>query len=768
MKKYLIGFFILLFLVLGFNHTQANDSLPNLIPVLSDFPQLVKDVSYDINGEMKNIGNMDAISTSSSSSYPPLNGKYYFYYRFQKSTGPGGAGTVSNLHSYKNPYVENLNVNSSIPVQTNTSFGKAGTYSIRLCVDSRYDVDESNENDNCTSWKNVEVVEKAEELEISKCPVVSKPTCFSGQDLIPVNQDSCIVSYYCKSSNKILPDLAISRGIYIQNLEPEWINKIVSTNIDIFFKAQYTNKGTARVPGGYFRSYWQLAKGKNGANVINTFDKVYDNTGVGMAIGVYANSGVNYKFTESGDYSIKYCMDIESPNSIGPGMIEELDENNNCTSWFNFYIPKQDGSIINGGWTAWENQECDSYMRRQTRSCTNPSPSNGGNDCSQLDNDLGNTERYIYDSTCSKNKIDGGWTAWTPATSTCGTGTFTQTRTCTNPAPANGGANCTGSSTQQITKTPCIDIYTDFSNDKDDNTPSIKIISPNGGEIYKLGDKIKVIWNSVKIPDDSSIVVDIPELEIFNGGSDDEYIPNSKRDSGYYLIDEDTPEGKYKIKVSLTSDSSISDWSDNYFTITSKKINGNWSAWAPATSDCKTGTFTQTRTCTNPAPANGGVSCTGPSAQQVNCVNTNISSKFAPCGIYGDVNNNGYVDEDDIKIAKQGIDSIFVLTEDQIKRIDVNKDGVATASDLNYMSKYISGELNTFPVCSVSSVNRTLKLVSPRMRGEDVKILQQYLGITADGILGTGTYSKIIEWQKKNNLKPDGMFGPQSRTKAGL
>ncbi len=48
---------------------------------------------------------------------------------------------------------------------------------------------------------------------------------------------------------------------------------------------------------------------------------------------------------------------------------------------------------------------------------------------------------------------DGGWTDWVPETScsvTCGGGKLTQTRQCTNPLPAYGGANCLGSATQII------------------------------------------------------------------------------------------------------------------------------------------------------------------------------------------------------------------------------------------------------------------------------------------------------------------------------
>ena len=42
--------------------------------------------------------------------------------------------------------------------------------------------------------------------------------------------------------------------------------------------------------------------------------------------------------------------------------------------------------------------------------------------------------------------INGGYTAWSACSATCGGGT--QTRTCTNPAPAHGGQPCSGPSSQ--------------------------------------------------------------------------------------------------------------------------------------------------------------------------------------------------------------------------------------------------------------------------------------------------------------------------------
>ena len=49
--------------------------------------------------------------------------------------------------------------------------------------------------------------------------------------------------------------------------------------------------------------------------------------------------------------------------------------------------------------------------------------------------------------------VAGGWTDWGKCSKICGTGT--QTRTCTNPAPANGGAQCSGESSQDCNTQAC-------------------------------------------------------------------------------------------------------------------------------------------------------------------------------------------------------------------------------------------------------------------------------------------------------------------------
>lgn len=46
--------------------------------------------------------------------------------------------------------------------------------------------------------------------------------------------------------------------------------------------------------------------------------------------------------------------------------------------------------------------------------------------------------------------------------------------------------------------------------------------------------------------------------------------------------------------------------------------------------------------------------------------------------------------------------------------------------------------------------------------GEDVKKIQEKLGLSADGVFGSGTEAKVKEWQKSNGLSADGVIGPAS------
>jgi putative chitinase len=54
------------------------------------------------------------------------------------------------------------------------------------------------------------------------------------------------------------------------------------------------------------------------------------------------------------------------------------------------------------------------------------------------------------------------------------------------------------------------------------------------------------------------------------------------------------------------------------------------------------------------------------------------------------------------------------------------------------------------------------------MKGNEVKLLQEKLGLVADGDFGPKTEKSLKEWQTKNGITPDGVAGPTTLSKLGI
>ena len=109
-----------------------------------------------------------------------------------------------------------------------------------------------------------------------------------------------------------------------------------------------------------------------------------------------------------------------------------------------------------GRWSSWsaKSTQC-GITDTQTRTCINP---DGGRACTDPQNPNydgeGYSRTYTTRSCNTSQPRDGGWSDWSTKSTQCGV-SGTQTRTCTNPYPANGGAYCSGPSTQPYTNSPC-------------------------------------------------------------------------------------------------------------------------------------------------------------------------------------------------------------------------------------------------------------------------------------------------------------------------
>jgi len=238
---------------------------------------------------------------------------------------------------------------------------------------------------------------------------------------------------------------------------------------------------------------------------------------------------------------------------------------------------------VNGQWSGWSECSLQCGGGTQTRTCTNPPPSNGGAHCSGAGSQACNT------GACTP--VNGGWSTWGACSASCGGGT--QSRTCTNPPASNGGSDCTGDSTQPCNEAECSPVHGDWT------AWSTCSLTCGGGK------KTRTCTNPAPS----------------NGG--DQCVGAEEEACNQNAC----PQGECKGTLAMYDDwcKSTCAWDVSYCDPgfcndacrgTTTAVDGDWSTWSECSATCGGGT--QSRSCNNPVPSNGGKDCVGEGTRACN------------------------------------------------------------------------------------------------------------------------------------------------------
>lgn len=100
---------------------------------------------------------------------------------------------------------------------------------------------------------------------------------------------------------------------------------------------------------------------------------------------------------------------------------------------------------VDGNYSSWSSfgacsKSCGNGTMERRRNCSSPTPRGGGKDCSLL-----GPEREVRDCNLFPCPVHGNFSSWSifsVCSKSCGNGTKTRTRNCSNPFPEHGGKNC--------------------------------------------------------------------------------------------------------------------------------------------------------------------------------------------------------------------------------------------------------------------------------------------------------------------------------------
>lgn len=110
---------------------------------------------------------------------------------------------------------------------------------------------------------------------------------------------------------------------------------------------------------------------------------------------------------------------------------------------------------------------------------------------------------------------------------------------------------------------------------------------------------------------------------------------------------------------------------------------------------------------------------------------------------------NKYADSGDIKTMTRRINGGYIGLEDRIEHYN---HALKLLGDTNFNNDEVDND-EEIDLSHIGVLRRG-------SRGDGVKLLQEGLGITADGVFGPGTERVLKQWQRDHNIEDDGIAGP--------
>ena len=136
-------------------------------------------------------------------------------------------------------------------------------------------------------------------------------------------------------------------------------------------------------------------------------------------------------------------------------------------------------------------------------------------------------------------------------------------------------------------------------------------------------------------------------------------------------------------------------------------------------------------------------------AEYVQSFNGSIQSA---CWFWDTNNLNDIADGDNVKLMTKKINGGSIGLEDRQRRYVVAMNVLGTPLDAHQEDDDDDGD----------DILDDIGVLRRGSRGDGVAMMQEALGLEADGIFGRGTERALITWQMDNGLTPDGVAGPMT------